>query len=197
MTTFDYQEHLTRGDADSARGWVESSALPDAQKSDLLAFIGNFPSLTFVKEDDAILDHYAEEAGVVLPPWFRTVRSTLAFVDPSMLVCVDDFQWYDSPRSDDVEDIWYDIQLGYHGEEQRRLFRDDAKIYRIGAWSGTDDAMLGVDLSDPDDQRIFDFAGADLRDNKLAGRPVRGSLYPIFESYPQFLAHIAEVRPGD
>ncbi|MFI5794640.1 hypothetical protein [Streptomyces sp. NPDC051677] len=197
MTEFDYERHLVKGDADTARSWVESSALPDDQKADLLTFVANFPSLTFVKEDDAVFEHYAETDGVTLPPWLREVRSTLAFVDPPVLLQVDDFQWYDSPRSDDVEDIWYDLRFGYHGEEQRALFSDDARIYRIaGSWDG-EESYLGVDLLNPEDQRIFDFSGADLRDNKLAGRPVRGSLYPVFGSYAEFLAHIADVRPLD
>ncbi|MGW7253697.1 hypothetical protein [Streptomyces sp. NPDC054834] len=197
MTGFDYEQHLIKGDADTALSWVESSALPDDQKAGLLRFVTNFPSLTFVKEDDVILDHYAAADRVALPAWLREVRSTLAFVDPPVLLRVDDFQWHYSPRSDDVEDIWYELRFGYHGEEQRALFFGDAKIYRIGAWWGTDESCLGVDLQAPEDQRIFDFSGADLRDNKLAGRPVRGSLYPVFDSYAQFLAHVAEVRPLD
>jgi hypothetical protein len=197
MTEFDYERHLIKGDAETACSWVESSTLPDDQKADLLRFVANFPSFTFIKEDDAVLDHYAETDGVTLPPWLREVRSTLAFVDPPVLLRVDDFQWYNSPRSDDVEDIWYDLRFGYHGAEQRALFFGDAQIYRIGVWWGTDESYLGVDLLNPEDQRIFDFSGADLRDNKLAGRPVRGSLYPIFGSYARLLAHVAEVRPLD
>ncbi|MET7904594.1 hypothetical protein ABZS86_25255 [Streptomyces sp. NPDC005355] len=197
MTKFDHEQHLIKGDADAARSWIQSSALPEDQKADLLQFVANFSSLTFVKEDDAILDHYAETDRVALPAWLREVRSTLAFVDPPMLLQVDDFQWYNSPRSDDVDDIWYQLRFGYHGEEQRTLFFEDAKIYRIGVWWGTDESYLGVDLHAPGDQRIFDFSGADLRDNKLARRPVRGSLYPVFESYAQLLAHVAEVQPLD
>jgi hypothetical protein len=113
---------------------------------------------------------------------------------PTGTPAVDDFEWYDSPRSDDVEDIWYELRLGYQGNEQRDLLAEDAGIYRIAVWWDTDESYLGVDLHHPKDQRIFDFSGYDLRDNKLAGRPVRGSLYPVFSSYPQFLAHIAELR---
>lgn len=200
MTEFDDHRargDLTRGDADAARSWVRASALPEDQKADLLRFVDNFPSLTFVKESGAVLDHYAETDGVTLPRWLREVRSTLAFVDPPGQVRVDDFEWYQSPRADDVEDIWYDVRFGYHGQEQRELFFGDARVYRIGVWWDTDDSYLGVDLENPQDQRILDFSGADLRDNKLAGRPVRGSLYPIFTSYARFLAHVCEVRLPD
>ncbi|MFE2581729.1 hypothetical protein [Streptomyces sp. NPDC059378] len=195
MNAFDYEGHLTRGDADTARSWVESSDLPEDQKTDLLQFVANFPSHTFVREDDAVFDHYAETDGVTLPEWLRQVRSTLAFVDPPVLLQVDDFQWYDSPRSEDVEDLWYDLRFGYHGEEQRALFSDDAHVYRIGGSWETPGSYLGVDLLNPEDRRIFDFHGDDLRDNKLAGRPVRGSLYPVFSSYAKFLSHVTEMRP--
>ena len=195
MTDFAYQEHLIKGDADLAQSWIHSSSLPDEEKSHLSRFVTSFSKLTFVKEDAPILDHYTETDGISLPPWLREVRSTLAFVDPPMLARVDDFQWYDSPRSDDVEEIWYNLRFGYHGEEQRQLFSDDAGIYRIGESSDGDGLYLGVDLQDHEDRRIFDFFGGDLRDNKLAGRPVRGSLYPIFESYAALLGHITEMRP--
>ena len=194
MTEFDYQQHLTKGDADAARSWVGSSALPEDQKADLLRFVDRFASFTFAKEDDAILDHYAETDRLTLPAWLREVRSTLAFVDQLAQFHVDDFQWYNSPRADYAEEIWYDLRLGYHGEEQRDLFLGDAEIYRIGGSWDDDEIYLGVDLQDPEDQRIFDFSGADLRDDKLSGRPLRGSLYPIFGSYAQFLAHVTEVR---
>jgi hypothetical protein len=193
MTDFDFEEHLIAGDADAARSWVESSALSAEQQADLLHFISKFPTSTFVREDDAILDYYEEIDRLTLPEWFRKARSTLAFIHPAKLFRVDDFQWYNSPRADDVGDAWYELRAGYQGEEQRTLLFRDAMVYRIGAWSGTDESYLGIDLHDPGDHRIFDFSGADLRDNMLAERPVRGSLYPIFESYPRLLAHITEI----
>lgn len=197
MTEFDYERHLVKGDADTAHSWIESSTLSEEQKADLRRFVTNFPTLTFAKEDDAVLDHYEEIDRVVLPPWLRQIRATLAFVDPPMLLRVDDFQSYESPRSDDVEDIWYNLRFGYQGDEQRTLFLDDAGVYRIGVWWEDAESYLGVKLDDPEDRRIFDFSGADLRDNKLAGRPVRGSLYPVFGSYTELLAHITDIRPFD
>jgi hypothetical protein len=195
VTTSNTAQGLYRGDAAIARAWVSASTLPEDQKGDLLAFINRFPSLTFVRDDSAVLDRHAAEDRVVLPAWFRAVRSTLAFVEPPVQFRLDDFEGCDSPRSDDVEDLWYELGLGYHGAEQRDLFFGDAKIYRIGAEQGDCvGTYLGIDLEAPDDLHIFDFYGGDLADNKFDGRPVRGSLYPVFRSYAALLAHIVEVR---
>jgi hypothetical protein len=187
-------ENLYRGDAAAARSWVERSALPEEDKADLLRFVARFPSLTFVKEDPGLLDRYAEDDRVTLPQWFRDVRSTLTFVEPHVLVRVDDFEWYDSPRADRVEDIWYDLRPGCGGEE-RDLLVDDGRTYPIGNDWDNGETRLGIDLENPSDRRILDFHGEDLLDNKLDGRPVRGSLYPVFSSYARLLAHVVEVRP--
>jgi hypothetical protein len=187
-------EDLYRGDAVAARSWIERSALPEEDKADLLRFVARFPSLTFVKEDSALLDRYAEDDRVTLPQWFRDVRSTLAFVEPHVLVRVDDFEWYESPRADRVEDIWYDLRLGCGGED-RDLLVDDGRIYPIGSDRNNHEIQLGVDLEDPSDRRIFDFHAEDLLDDKLDGVPLRGSLSPVFSSYARLLAHVVEIRP--
>ncbi|MFD1051144.1 hypothetical protein ACFQ1S_39240 [Kibdelosporangium lantanae] len=110
-------------------------------------------------------------------------------------VRVDDFQWYDSPRADDVEELWYDLQPGCGGDEDRDLFVGDGRIYPIGTAWDRGETHLGIDLENPADRRVFDFHGEDLLDNELDGRPVRGSLYPVFSSYARLLAHVVEVRP--
>jgi hypothetical protein len=189
------QRHLTKGDAAAARSWVERSTLPEQDKADLLRFVASFPSLTFVKEDPALLDRYAEADRVTLPPWFRDVRSTLAFVEPHVLVRVDDFEWYSSPRADGVEETWYDLRPGCGGEEDRDLLVGDGGIYPIGNDWDNGETQLGIDLENPSDRRIFDFHSEDLLDNKLDGLPPRGSLSPVFTSYARLLAHVVEVRP--
>ncbi|MCP2324168.1 hypothetical protein HDA40_002675 [Hamadaea flava] len=194
-TDSERQLNLTRGDAAAARFWIARSTLPEEDKADLLRFVARFPWLTFVKEDPVLLDRYAEADQVALPKWFRDVRSTLAFVEPSVLIRVDDFQWYDSPRADDVEEIWYDLRPGCGGEEERDLFTNHGGIFPIGSDWDDGATHLGIDLENSGDRRIFDFHGEDLLDNRLSGRPVRGSLYPVFSSYAQLLAHVVELRP--
>lgn len=195
MTEFDYGRHLIKGDAHTARSWIESSTLPEEQKIDLQQFVDNFPSLTFTREDDIILDRHGEVGGVQLPSWLREVRTTLAFVDPPVLCRVGDFQWYDSPRCEAVDRIWYEVQFGYSSEEERARLRDGAEIYPIGGWFGSDRSYLGIDLQNQQDTRIFDFSGEDMLDDELDDEPLRNSLFPIFSSYARFLAHVVEVRP--
>jgi hypothetical protein len=191
MPEFRAEDHLTVGSADEAERWVDASALPDAQKADLRRFVAAFPDLEFVKEDDTLLDHIEEVEEITLPEWFRAQRTTLAFVSPPMRFRVDDYE-YVCPRSDVVEKVRYELRLGYADEEQRDLFFDEAKVFPIGSWWGTDRSYLAIDLEDPSDERVFEFASQDLLDNSIDGRPVRGSVYPIFDSFPQLLAHIID-----
>ncbi|GAB7036195.1 MULTISPECIES: hypothetical protein [Catenuloplanes] len=196
MADFDTEGRVARGTAEVARDWVSASGLNEAERDDLAAFVDNHDSLTFVQERDALLDAYAADARVILPPWFRAVRTTLAFVYPPQLVRVDDFIWDDSPYSEDVEDLWFEMFTGYSDPEQRDLFADRAGVYTIGGCADLDiDLYIGITLSDPHDRRIFAWAEADLRDDYLDGRPPSESVSPIFESYPQFLAHIVDMRP--
>ncbi len=194
LTSSEGRQYLTRGEAADACSWIEQSALPGADKADLRRFVARFPSLTFFKEEPALVDRYARADGVSLPPWFREPRGTLAFVEPHVLVRVDDFQWYYSPRADDAAEIWYDLRAGC-GEEELALFTGDGGIYPIGSDWDDGETYLGIDLEDHGDRRIFDFHGEDLLDNKLNGQPVRGSLFPVFSSYAHMLAHVVEVRP--
>lgn len=126
MADFDTEGRVARGTAEVARDWVSASGLNEAERDDLAAFVDNHDSLTFVQERDALLDAYAADARVILPPWFRAVRTTLAFVYPPQLVRVDDFIWDDSPYSEDVEDLWFEMFTGYSDPEQRDLFADRA-----------------------------------------------------------------------
>jgi len=191
MPEFDREQHVTTGNSTEAAAWVEESTLPGEQKGELLRFVANFPSLRFSKEDDELFDRLEETDQVTLPRWLRDVRKTLTFVYPAMRVRVDDYTHL-CPRSDAVEKVWYELRLGYADEEQRELFFDEAQVYPIGSWWGTDRSYLAVDLENPADERIFEFASEDLLDNSIDGRPVRGSVYPVFDSYAQFLAHIVE-----
>lgn len=196
MSDFSFDAHRTVGDSTVAVGWIAASRLPAEQKVHLQRFVDAFPSLGFFKEDDGLLDHLEEADQVTLPTGLREVRKTVAFVEPPMLVRVDDYR-YLTPRSDIVEKVWYDIRLGYADEEQRELFHDEAGLYPIGSWRGTNRSYLAVDLQDPDDERVFECASQDLIDNSIDGRPVRDSVYPIFDSYAEMLAHIVEGRRPD
>jgi hypothetical protein len=196
MTDFDASQDLTLGTAGDAIAWLEASSLPEDERRLLARFVERFPDLTFSRETDETFDRTAAAEQVTLPDWFRAVRTTLAFVHPPVRVRFDDFDSL-NPRSDDVEDIWYDLRPGYGDSEQRQLFRDEAGCYPIGRWFGTDQSYLAVNLEDAGDRRIHEFAAGDLRDNLYDGKPARASVYVAFDSYASMLAHIIETEPPD
>ena len=191
MTDPDASQDLTLGTAADAIAWLEGSPLPEDQRQLLARFTERFSTLTFARETDESLDRMAAAEGIEVPAWYRAVRTTLAFVHPPMRVRFDDYDRL-GPRSDNVEDIWYELQPGYADSEQRGLFRDQARCYPIGRWFGTDQSYLAVNLEDPADERIHEFAAEDLRDNLYDGKPARASVYVAFDSYASMLDHIAE-----
>jgi hypothetical protein len=196
VSDFDFDWHRTTGTGDEARRWVEASALPAEQQAQLRGFIDRFPELTFVREDDALLDRLAADDGVTLPPWFRAVRTVLAGPQPGARLRFDDFEQL-TPTSDDIDEIWYDLLPGYSDPEQRELFRDQARAYPIGAWRETGESYLAIGLGDPADERIVEFAAEDLLDSVLDGRSATTSVYPIFSSYPAMLSHVVAVLLPD
>lgn len=194
MTEFAKGQHRIIGDAATAASWIEDSMLPGEDKAALRQFVGRFPSLGFAREDNALLGHY--EAAVTLPPWFRASRSTLAAIEPYSRLRIDAFRFDGSPReTPGIE--YYGISPGYINEEIRELLFNQAHVYLIGQWWTTDRSCLAIDLENPEERRIFEFAMDDLIDDDIAGRPLRESLNPVFASYADLLGHIVEVRLPD
>jgi hypothetical protein len=184
------------GDADAARRWVESSPLPADQKALLERFVSRFPGITFSRDSEAELDEFAEDDQVTLPAWVRASRATLAGPEPRVRVHFDDFD-ITNPASDSIEDAWFEFDVGYDGREQRELFRDQAKLYRIGSRPGYDYPWLAAVLDDTDDERVHEFAVEDLMDDVYEGVPARDSVHPAFDTYASMLAHIDAVRLPD
>lgn len=185
------------GDAAAARSWIEESGLPDEDKAALRRFVDRFPSLTFTKEEDTALSCYEATDEVTLPPWFRETRATLAFTVAGAQVRVAGFRWDDSPRADDQADHWYEVELGYVNEENRETMFDLAHLYPIGQWFANDRSYLAVDLADPTDRRILEFALEDLWDDEANGEPLRESTFPAYASYADFLGHVVAVKLPD
>lgn len=185
------------GDAVAARAWIEKSVLPDEDKAALRRFVDRFPSLTFVREDDAALSRHEETDEVTLPPWFRDTRSTLTFTVPGAQVRVDGFRWNDSPRADDQEDRWYEVEPGYVNEEDRETMFDLANLYPIGQWFANNRSYLAVDLADSHDRRLLEFSLEDLWDAEANGEPLRESVFPAYFSYADFLGHVLAVKLPD
>ncbi|MEV8333847.1 hypothetical protein [Streptomyces niveus] len=196
MPMFEFGPARATGTAQQATEWVNASALSLQDKRNLLSFVEKFPSLAFTKDDDRFLRDLGVKDGVQLPSWMFQIRKTLSFTYPPMFVRFDDYDFF-TPRSDDVEDIWYMMDLGYMREGQRNLFVKKARIYLLGGWEDSDLSYLGFSTEDVQDERIYEFAGDDIMDNSLDETPVGNSIYPAFESYSSMLSHIVEVRLGE
>lgn len=196
MTDFDENQHRIIGDAATATSWIDDSGLPNEDKHALRRFVGRFPSLQFVREEQALLDHYEAVDQVTLPAWFRMSRSALAAIEPYSRLRIDTFRFNGSPREAPGRE-YYEISPGYINDEIRELLFDQAHVYLIGQWFGTDRSCLAIDLENQEDRRIFEFAMEDLYDDEAEDRPLRESLAPVFASYADLLGHIVEVRLPD
>ncbi|MEU4499752.1 hypothetical protein [Streptomyces sp. NPDC024089] len=196
MGMFEFDSSRTSGTATEAAEWVNTSPLSPHHKQNLLQFVNKFPSLTFTKDSEQFLQDLEIKDGLKLPPWMRKIRKTLSFTYPPMCVRFDDYDFF-TPRSDDVEDIWYMMDLGYMREGQRTLFVEKAHHYLLGGWEDSDLSYLGINTISPQDEKIYEFASEDVIDKILDGNPAEDSIYPAFESYSSMLSHITEGRIGD
>lgn len=181
-------------DASTARSWINDSTLPDDDKAALRRFVDRFSTLDFDRDDDDALRGYEETDKVALPPWFRDVRATLAYVTEGALVRVSAFRFDESPRADEQADQWYEIAPGYINDENRETMHDLAQLYPIAQWFANDRSYLAIDLADPDDHRILEFAIEDLWDDEAKGEPLRESTFYAYASYADLLDHIVAVR---
>lgn len=197
MSESGHEDHTITGDASAAVSWITESALSDEDKSGLRGFIERFPDLTFFKDDADHLDHVEETDGVRLPPWFRDVRTTLAFAHPSMDFHVDAFDGSASPRGEYPERIWYRLGLGSQDDEVRETLFERAKRYLVGGWWASDRSMLTINLEDASDRRIYEFSMEDVWDDVYDERPIHGSMFPIFDSYVSMLEHVVEFKLED
>jgi len=179
------------GTSTEAMGWVSGSDLDEESKSNLLKFIMNFPSLTFTRESDEYLDAVESEHGLTLPPWLRHLRKTLAgFTDPmpARFIAYDD----DCARFDIVHKIWYTFSLGDMSEDDKPLFMEYAQMYPIGSWVENDRSYLAINLEDPQDRNIYEFAREDLSDSQTMGEsPLPDA---VFSSYPRMLSRLYQFK---
>jgi len=201
----EYLKYIERGDSETAQGWIAVSSLPKRSKELLTRFVHRFPTVEFYREDAAFLDAIEREQGVVLPPWLRTIRQTFAYVLP-------DHPYYDVrarfDRSkhpifdrEDHDQLWYTIGVrGYDNGEIRDTLEEieGLRLFPIGIMLETGISWLAVNLADPTDQRVYEFNLENLSDNKHNGVPLARSVYPMFDTYAEMIAHIVglEVMEG-
>lgn len=192
---FAYERPYTQGTADEARTWVISSGLPEETKNALLRFINRFPKQLFYKQKVKLLEDIEAKHRVKLPEWLRAIRQTLADVNYGKLVWVkfDEFDGW-SPRSDEIDEIWYMVGLtGYANDEQRDLLINGA-LFPIGDWIETGRSTLAIKLDDPQNQQVYEYTEQDLWENLSDGFPVFESARVVFNSYAEMLGHIVALR---
>ncbi|MFF9320991.1 hypothetical protein ACF1BP_24785 [Streptomyces sp. NPDC014735] len=184
------------GDAQSALRWISTSPLPDEEKENLTFFVMNYSDFLFFRDSPEDIIRRERQDRVKLPPWFCNARETLAFIHsptpshPPVLACFDTPD-YDCSMSDSTENQWYQIKTGVMGEDDRELFVDQAGLYPIATWFGTDQSYLAINLRDPNDRRIYEFSGADYWDMSFNAESLEGSSQPAFISYARMLSHIS------
>ncbi|MCQ6245779.1 hypothetical protein [Streptomyces malaysiensis] len=197
MAGFDVEGASVIGNSNEAINWVDGSSLSSEYKELLLRFVRRFPSMMFVKDRDSrLLREVESKEGLLLPDWFHEVRQTLCFVEPRMQVRFDDFDSY-TPRADYLDEIWYSVGLISMGDEQRRLFVEEARVCPMAEWVEENRSFLAVQLNNPGDTRVHEFSAPDLLDNVLDGKPAGISVHPAFDSYPSMLSHVTAGKLPD
>jgi hypothetical protein len=193
---FPLDEHITVGSSVEATAWVRDSSLGPECKEAMLGLIARFPTQTFTREDDALLDHFESIDDVELPGWLRRIRTTLSGFGSAVALRFDGIG-PESPRSDQVGDIWYVWQLAAWDEEMRGILRDDMRVYPVADWRETLRSCLAIDLANPEDERIFEYSYLSVVDNWSLDEPLRDAMYPAFRSYCAMISHIVAVQTTD
>lgn len=187
-------EGVILGTDSEALAWVAASGLDRETKEDLVSFIDNFPGQTFHQETDGYLDGIEARDGVTLPGWLSELRKTLAGMHtstPARFLEYDE----DCARFDLVHKVWYTFTLGDMAGDDHSLFMEYAKLYPIGSWAENDRSYLAVNLEDPHDPSIYEFAREDLLDNFLDGAPSRPD--SVFKSYSRMLSRLHQFQSPD
>jgi hypothetical protein len=188
--------------ADEAKKRVNDSQLSQIDKENYKIFIENFIELTFYYNKSFALDELELDLGIKFPQQLRVCRDILASVLYGFSV---EFKFKSfirsSPRKDYIDFLWYSVDLlGMPTKgDLRDLFLTTSQNYSfipIATVSGDRNAenyFLAMNLNN-NDLKIYEFDTQDLFDNKSTNEPIEQSAYEIFDSYPQMLAHISEIK---
>ncbi|WLQ37799.1 hypothetical protein P8A18_32100 [Streptomyces castrisilvae] len=190
------------GSCHNALQWISASRLPMMHKRHLEVFVTKFQPFTFFRDSPEQLDNYESADRLSLPTWFRTVREVLGFIHTTSPTHPPVLAQFDAPDYDcnmaDAEQVqWYQLKLGVMGEDDAELFVNQAGLYPIATWFGTDQSYLAINLRDREDKRIHEFSGADFWDMSFNGESLNGSSQPAFSSYSKMLSHISRLKLPD
>jgi hypothetical protein len=84
----------------------------------------------------------------------------------------------------------------YSTEERKQLLREQAGVFPLAEWIETGRSFLAGTISSAD-PAIYEFGEQDLYDAVHDRRPLASSLYRVFPSHAEMLAHIAVFKLTD
>jgi len=193
-----YRFDVITGDAPTAYGWVDDSALSVGDKAALRSFIDHFPGLTFYHESAAELDAIEADLQITLPRWLRTLRLTLTFVMHEHQSWVRFAQSrHPTISSKELQEQWYTINLfGSPSSTERAFFARMSRIrpYPMGYRDTPAESALAINLADHTDKRVYDYSILDLLDAGLDSPRLDELVMPMFDSYPEMLSQIAAIK---
>ena len=189
-------------DSATALKRVQDSDLSSTEKRHYTTFIQNFKDLEFFANTEFGLHEIELDHNIDFPSTLRNYRMLLANVlyGKSAQFKFGKFT-QQSPRSDKLNQLWYSIGLvgiPSEGRERDILTKSNPEysfipISTVTGHPGADSYFLSVNQIE-NDEKIYEFNILDLYDDFNSGEPIDQSAYPIFDSYPEMLANISEVR---
>jgi hypothetical protein len=187
---------------EEAKKTIAESDLTQDSKDNYLIFLDKFPTLDFFSNSESSIAQIESENGIQFSENIRVFRKTLASVMYGKKV---EFRFKsflgETPRSDKLTKLWYSIGLNkfsFSGTNREILLKSDPELslIPIANTNGQDNSSgyyLGIN-SVGEDSSIYEFSILDIFDSYNEGESISQSIYPVFDSYPQMLAHISEIK---
>jgi hypothetical protein len=179
---------------------IQESKLTNDDRDYYLKFINNFRNLTFYFNTELSMSEPATSDDIFFPQTFIDYRKILADVlyGSEVEVKFGSFIKY-SPRSKRLNETWYVLDPGRftYNDDQRQVLLEngDIKLLPIGfnLLKRDKNCYLALNL-DEKDKSVYEFNMQDLYDNFSSNEPVREMTSEVFDSYPQMLASISEIK---
>jgi hypothetical protein len=196
--TFDFGSHRTLGHAAEARQWVERAGLAAERQATLMRFIGRFPTMTFYREDDTVVQGIEAMTSAGLPGWFGEWRKTLAGVMPNHRALVE----FDAGTVKQLGgDFRFELnQFRVHWDGRERFAQAGERIVPFTIATSPDaQSLLAVNLADERDEHIYTYNVESLNESfyREGGRTLSDALRVVFTSYADLFDHVSIVTlPG-
>jgi hypothetical protein len=180
---------------------VEKANILSLEKIDFLLFLNKFHDLSFYSNTDLAVNYIEAQNNLKLPENIRSFRKTIASVMYGSRVefKLRKFTTY-TPRSDELKNYWYSLSMSpitLEGSVREILLNDTNEELFFPIANITNADVSGIYLAlniRNNDKKIYEFNILDVFDSQSEGSPIIQSIYPVFDSYPQMLAHISEIK---